>query len=84
MEPNFTYRKINPVYTIKRDGNVFDTRTMKLIKPNKDTLFIKLETINGDYTSVKIYSIYAIAILGSRSRTNKKIARIFYTTKFKE
>lgn len=82
MKPNFTYRNIMPVYRIENNGDVFDTRTRKLVKPKKDTLSIKLENNDGSFTNVGIYSIYANTILGSRSLKNKGIAKMFYRKKF--
>ncbi|MGL5904501.1 MAG: hypothetical protein ACRCZO_17595 [Cetobacterium sp.] len=80
MIPNFTYRKVKPVYRVEDNGDVIDTRNGNVIKVN-EKLLIKLETLNGGYTHVKVQSIYAVAILGSRSRTNKVLAHYAYENK---
>ncbi|MGL4864467.1 MAG: hypothetical protein ACRC4T_15345 [Cetobacterium sp.] len=83
MKPNFIYRTINPVYMIKPDGDVFDVRNGNKIEINKKNLDIVLETLAGDYTRVKVYSIYAVTFLGSRSLMNKHKSKMVYKNKFK-
>lgn len=83
MKPNFTYRTINPVYMIKPNGDVFDVRNGNKIEINKNNLDIVLETLAGDYTRVKVYSIYAVTFFGSRSSMNKHMSKMVYKNKFK-
>lgn len=82
MEANFTYRTIKPVYMIKPNGDVFDVRNGNKIKINKNNLDIVLETLCGDYTRVKVYSIYAVTFFGSRSIINKYKSKMVYKNKF--
>lgn len=82
MIPNFIYRKIKPVYRVEDNGDVIDTRNGKIVEINKKSLRIKLETLNGGYTHVKVQSIYAVVNLGSRSRINKELSKTFYKEKF--
>lgn len=82
MIPNFIYRKIKPVYRVEDNGDVIDTRNGKIVEINKKSLRIKLETLNGGYTHVKVQSIYAVANLDSRSRINKILAHWVYENKY--
>lgn len=82
MKSNIVYRNIKPVYFMNSTGDVIDIRTGECVKINKKNLNIRLENHSGDFTYVKVTSLYATTLLGSRSLENKNIASNFYRKKF--